>query len=118
MPVMGNKIKLVIFSASGISLVCGCSIVNVYHQGEQTDSYLSVGTYQADTDQDIAIQTRGFGLVPTQSGWTLGYVEEAYASIRDVRACRLIVFDDDATSISALSNLHESIEVKNDDFIQ
>lgn len=104
---MGNKIKLVMVSASCISLVCGCSIVNVYHQGEQADSYLSVGTYQADTDQDIAIQTRGFGLVPTQSGWTLGYVEEAYASIRDGHACRLIVFEDNANSPPEILNLSQ-----------
>jgi len=115
---MGNNYKNLLLSVSWAVAGLGCSVVNVYHQGEKSSSYLSIGRYQADTfENDIAIQTTGFGIVPTQSGWTLGYVEEAYASIRDGHACRLIVFSDNAPSLSANRSINNSIEVMNDEFL-
>jgi hypothetical protein len=84
----------------------GCTIVNVYSSGKLTESYINAGHAVWVNDQDdFAVQTRGFGLVPTQSGWTLGYVEEAYASIKDGHACRLIVFDDKALSAPEIIKL-------------
>jgi hypothetical protein len=77
-------------------LSTGCTIVRVESAGAvKVHAVAGVLKIEAGANSSdvVAYRVRGFGLVPTLGGLTLGYSAEDVVLLKGANACRIIVFE-------------------------
>ena len=80
----------------------GCTTISIEGAERVIERRLGViEVIPAPGAEVMVLRTRGFGLVPSANGATLGYRQETSAYIRDPSRCQVVVFPENAAQLTA-----------------
>jgi hypothetical protein len=101
MPVMGNSVRSVLLAAWCSTCVGACAQVTVISDNAPPKTEWKFGVLAVDLageSKNTIVATKGWGIVSTPSGATLGYAHARVVRIGD--DCRIVIATKDLEAIS------------------